>query len=86
MSEEEIHSIVNDLPTRRGTCGKYFHDLNSGGQARICSSTPDHAGLCSDNVPTADTIQKQQDRQKLNTNYDSYMRTILPDFFKDEKQ
>jgi hypothetical protein len=86
MSDDDIHSIINDLPTNRASCGHYFHDLNSGGQPRVCTSPPGHAGNCSDNIPTVSSVQQQQDKQKLNTNYDSFMRSILPDFFKEDEK
>lgn len=79
---DDIRSIVNDFPTNRASCGMFFHDLDKGGQSRICTLSPGHTSKCSDNVPTITSVEQQKNREKLNQHHDSFMRSILPDFFK----
>jgi hypothetical protein len=69
-------SIVNDFPTRRGSCGMYFHDLNSGGIAVSCNLTVGHTGPCSNN-PSFNS----QRTSEMNDHFDNYMRTRLPDHY-----
>jgi hypothetical protein len=78
MSED---SIVNDFPTRRGSCGMYFHDLNNGGIAVACNLNVGHPGLCSNN-PTF----SPQKTDEMNAHFDNYMRTILPDHYGTDKK